>query len=474
MLSLFILAPLFLLFVLNLPLKPVNKACFWLAGVLLSAQILMALGHALCPWSLYPDKLGLFFVFNLVMDNLTLVMLLVIGIVSLVALFVGKSTIILEEQRFNFVSLVLACVIGMNAVVLVRDIFSLYIFIEITSIASFVLIALKKDKLAIEGTFKYLIMSAVATVFMLCAMAFLLLAAGDLSFAAVHSAFYNPANAGLLKCGAGLFLCGLLIKSGVAPFHGWVPDAYSSAPAGVSILLAGITTKVAGVYVLLRLFGSVFILNAQFQNILLFAGAFSIVMAALAALTQDDFKRMLAYSSISQVGYIILALGCGTPLAFAGAIFHFFNHAIFKSLLFVNAASLEKEFGSTNMNTLAGLGNKSPVTGFTSLIGALSTAGIPPFSGFWSKLIIILALFSAGRFVYGGIALLASILTLAYFLAFQRRVFFGKTESTLSSAGTSWALRFWEIALALITAASGAVFVLVHNNWVLPLKAIFW
>ena len=129
MLSLFILVPLFLLFVLNLPFKPVNKACFWLAGALLSAQILMALGHTLCPWSLYPDKLGLFFVFNLVMDNLTLVMLLVIGIVSLVALFVGKSTIILEEQRSNFVSLILACVIGMNAVVLVRDIF-LYIFLS--------------------------------------------------------------------------------------------------------------------------------------------------------------------------------------------------------------------------------------------------------------------------------------------------------------------------------------------------------
>jgi proton-translocating NADH-quinone oxidoreductase chain N len=466
MLSLFILAPLLLLFVLNLPINFISKSAFWLVGGLLCIQVLLALLHSLFPWSAYPDSLGSFFVFNLAIDNLTLVMLLTIGIVSLVALIVARSTIAQERQRFHFVNLLLICVIGMNTIVLVKDIFSLYVFIEITSVASFILIALERNKPAIEGTFKYLILSAIATIFMLTAMAFFLLAAGDLSFTAIHSAFYNSGNNFILKLGASLFLCGLFIKSGVAPFHGWVPDAYSAAPACVSVLLAGITTKVAGVYVLLRLFGSVFILNPAWQNILLFAGAFSIVMAALAALTQDDFKRLLSYSSISQVGYIILALGCGTPLAFAGAVFHFFNHAIFKSLLFVNSAVLEKQFGSTDMNKLAGLGSKSGPTGFTSLIGMLSTAGIPPLSGFWSKLIIIIALFSSGRFVYAGIALLASILTLAYFLTFQRRVFFSKTESILEDVGKiSFGLRFSEISLSIITVVAGMIIVFMHNKW---------
>jgi proton-translocating NADH-quinone oxidoreductase chain N len=475
MLSLFILAPLLLLFILNLPVNFISKSAFWLAGGLLLVQVLLALGHSLFPWSTYSDSLGLFFVFNLAIDNLTLVMLLTIGIVAFVSLIVARSTIAQERQRSHFVNLLLICVIGMNTIVLVKDIFSLYIFIEVTSVASFILISLEKNKSAIEGTFKYLILSAIATIFMLTAMAFFLLAAGDLSFAAIHSAFYNPGNNFILKLAVSLFFCGLFIKSGVAPFHGWVPDAYSAAPACVSVLLAGIVTKVAGVYVLLRLFGSVFILIPALQNILLFAGAFSIVMAALAALTQDDFKRLLSYSSISQVGYIILALGCGTPLAFAGAVFHFFNHAIFKSLLFVNSAALEKQFGSTDINKLTGLGSRSRLTGFTSLIGMLSTAGIPPLSGFWSKLIIIIALFSSGRVVYAGIALLASILTLAYFLTFQRRVFFGKTESILENVGkVSFGLRFSEISLALITVVAGAIIVFMHNNWILPLKGIFW
>ena len=478
MLSLFILTPLLILFILNLPIDFIRKAAFWLAGALLLSQILSVLLHALIPWSIYPDTFKSFFVFNLSIDSLTLVMLLAIGIVAFVALIVALCTIAQERQRFNFVNLLLICVIGMNTTVLARDIFSLYVFIEITSVSSFILIALERNKPAIEGTFKYLILSAIATVFMLCAMAFFLLAAGDLSFAAIHSAFYNPGNNFILKLAVSLFLCGLFIKSGVAPFHGWLPDAYSVAPASVSVLLAGIATKISGVYVLLRLFGSVFVLNPAFQSILLFAGAFSIVLAAFAALTQDDFKRMLSYSSISQIGYIILALGCGTPLAFAGAVFHFFNHAIFKSLLFVNSAALEKQYGSTDMNKLTGIGSRMPVTATTSLVGLLSTAGIPPLSGFWSKLIIIIALFSSGRFVYASIALLASILTLAYFLSFERRVFFGKTNLTLvaleNTVKVSFGLRFSEISLAIITAVAGLILVFMHNNGILQLKGIFW
>ncbi len=475
MLSLFILLPLLLLFVLNLPIEFVRKSSFWLACVLLLAQVLLVLMHSIFAWSVYPDSLRSFFVFNLSVDNLTLVMLLAIGIVALVSLIVALCTISEERQRFYFINLLLICVIGMNTIVLVRDIFSLYVFIEVTSVASFILISLERNKAAIEGTFKYLILSAIATIFMLSAIAFFLLVSGDLSFASIHSAFYNQENNFILKIATSLFLCGLFIKSGVVPFHGWLPDAYSAAPACVSVLLAGIVTKVAGVYALLRLFGSVFVLTPALQSILLFAGAFSIVLAALAALTQDDFKRMLAYSSISQIGYIVLALGCGTPLAFAGAIFHFFNHAIFKSLLFVNSAALEKQFGSTDMNKLTGAGSKMPVTSFTSLIGLLSTAGIPPLSGFWSKLIIIIALFSSGKFVYAGIALLASILTLAYFLSFERRVFFSKSEPALENTGkVPFGLRFSEIALSIITAVAGVVFVFLHTNWILPLRGIFW
>jgi len=222
------------------------------------------------------------------------------------------------------------------------------------------------------------------------------------------------------------------------------------------VLLAGIITKITGVYVLMRLFISVFIVKSSFQDLIMLIGIISIVFAALAAFRQDNIKRLLAYSSISQVGYIVLAIGCATPLAVLGAILHFFNHAVSKSLLFVNAASLEKKFGSSDISIITGLGNQLPVTGVTSLAGLFSVAGIPPFIGFWSKLIIIIALFNAQRFVYGGIALLISVLTLAYFLYMQRNVFLIKAASVAGdSPEPFFGLKFCEILLAAIIVGAG-------------------
>jgi multicomponent Na+:H+ antiporter subunit D len=470
--SSFILAPLVLLGILNLPFRFLGKQVgFWLTGILLCAQVVVAALYPLNAWGTHQDPLAPFFAFELSADSLASIMLVTIGIVALVSLLVAGSTITGERRRLHFTSLLLVALVGMNATVLVTDLFSLYVFVEITAMASFVLIALERGKFAIEGAFKYLILSAIASVFMLSSIAFLLLLTGDLSFPAIYGAFSDASNRSLLSLAMGLFLCGLLIKSGVAPFHGWVPDAYWAAPSSVSVLLAGVVTKVSGVYVLLRLFGTLFIMSVSLQNTLMIAGVFSICFAAVAALTQDDFKRMLAYSSISQIGYIVLALGCGTPLAFCGAVFHFFNHAIFKSLLFVNSASLEKQTGTTDMNKIAEAGVKMPVTSATSLVGMLSTAGIPPLSGFWSKLVIVTALFASGRSVYAAIALLASVITLAYFLSVERRIFFGKPQALAEKTVRSPAgITISEVLLTAITLAGGLGYALILNNWLLPLR----
>jgi proton-translocating NADH-quinone oxidoreductase chain N len=474
MLSAFILIPFLLLVILNIPLKyNQHKAPFWVTGGLLISQCVLTAGQPLLNWAAKSDRFSELFSFHLAFDSLTLIVLFTIGLVALVSLLVASGTITETRKRFNFINLLLITVIGMNTTALVRDIFSLYVFIEITAVATFVLIALEQNKFAIEGTFKYLVLSIIASVFMLTAIAFFLLACGDLSFEALRASFLGGENKLLLNFAAGLFLCGLLIKSGVVPFHGWVPDAYSDTQPSVSVLLAGIITKVSGVYALLRIFSSVFILSAAFQNVLLFTGTLSIVFAALAALTQNDMKRMLAYSSISQVGYIVLGLGCGTPLAFVGAVFHFFNHAVFKSLLFTNAASLEKKLGSTDIAIITGLGYQVPVTRATSVIGMLSTAGIPPLSGFWSKLIIIIALFSSGRYAYAAIALLASVLTLGYFLSLQRRIFIVKSEEAPQEAGRiPIGIIFSEILLAVITLGAGIGFPFILNTWMLPLQKL--
>ena len=474
MISSFILVPFFLLVMLNLPFAFLRgRIAFWLTGAVLLRQVALTIIHPWFFWSTFLESVGKFFAFNLSLDALSLLMLFTIGVVALVSLIVAQSTITTQKRRFNFVNLLLIAVIGMNTAVLTTDIFSLYVFIELTAVAVFVLMALEQNQFAVEGTFKYLALSMLASVFILASIAFFMLVTGDISFAGIHDAFSVEANDMVLRLATALFLCGVLIKCGLIPFHGWVPDAYSEAPAAVSVLLAGIVTKIAGVYALLRLFSSVFVLNDSFRNVIMSIGIVSIVVAAFAALRQGNIKRMLSYSSISQIGYIALAIGCGTPLAFLGAVVHFFNHAIFKSLLFVNAASLEKKFGSTDTRIITGLGGQLPVTSFTSLVGMLSTAGLPPLSGFWSKFIIIFALFSSGRYAYGSIALLASAMTLAYFLFLERSVFFIKSEMiSEEGSGIPFGIKFSEILLAAIVVAVGAGFPFILNVALLHVKEL--
>jgi multicomponent Na+:H+ antiporter subunit D len=259
----------------------------------------------------------------------------------------------------------------------------------------------------------------------------------------------------------------------VVPFHGWLPDAYSSAPSAVSVLLAGIVTKTSGLYTLIRLVDAVFGYGAPIRQLLLVAGLVSIVIGAVAALGQRDLKRMLAYSSISQVGYIVLGLGAGPGLGFAGAIFHLFNHSIFKSLLFVNSAAVERQSGTRDMDELGGIGSRMPVTGTTSVIAMLSTAGIPPFAGFWSKLLIVIAVWKSGHAGFAAAAVLASVVTLAYFLLMQRRVFFGKLAERCAGLreANAWAL-VPALLLAAITVAVGLSVPWLFQTFLLPVESI--
>ncbi len=471
MLSPFLLMPLLAIVLLNLPMRSITQKLSFLFGVMISLwQILVVIMMAMGRGSV--DALAKYFSLGLTCDNLTLVLLLSIGIVTLTTILVGMQTIGSEKQRFSFVNLVLVAMIGMNGTVMLADLFSLYIFIEVTAVASFILIAFHRDTNALEGAFKYIILSATATIMMLLSIAIMLLVVGDTSFAAAGSAVKQSQGNPLVIAAIGLFICGLLIKGGVVPFHGWLPGAYSAAPAAASVLLAGIATKTSGIYALIRLTTSVFANNESVNHILLLAGVISILVGAFAAMGQSDFKRMLAYSSISQVGYIILALGCGTNLAIIGAVFHLFNHSIFKSLLFVNSAAVEKQSGTTDMNKLGGLGTKMPVTNATSLIAFLSTAGVPPLAGFWSKLIIVIALWQNGLHAYASIAVLASVLTLAYLLMMQRKVFFGKLAGGLTNVKEAGlGITVAASILAVITVGVGVAFPWMFNSVLMPISS---
>jgi multicomponent Na+:H+ antiporter subunit D len=358
--------------------------------------------------------------------------------------------------RFNFASLLLVALIGINGIAMVQDLFSLYVFIEVTSVSAFILVAQQHGRAALEGAWKYLVLSAVASVFMLCSVGLFLLSAGGISFEAAAAALAAPTP--LVWAAAAFFLSGLLVKSAMIPFHGWLADAYSEASPGVSVFLAGIVTKASGVFALMRLAPAV-VTAGPVRGILLVAGALTAVGGAFLSLTQSDMKRMLAYSSISQMGYIVMALGGEPALALVAAGVHFFNHTVSKAQLFANAAAIEARCGTRDMERMGGLGSRMPFTGGTAAVAALSIAGLPPLAGFWSKLLIVIALWNGGQQVFAVIAILTSLVTLAYFLSLQRRVFFGATLpewEAVREAGP--ALVVPAAVLALITVALGLAF----------------
>jgi len=327
----------------------------------------------------------------------------------------------------------------------------------VTAVATFILVTIRHGTAAFEGAWKYVIMSAVATVLMLSGVAFFILVAGGASLQAVKTALAAPDP--FAWAAAALFLCGLFVKGGLVPFHGWLADAYMAAPAPASIFMAGIVTKASGVFALIRLSSAVFGDALPARWIFLVVGAVTLVVGAFLSLGQSDMKRMLAYSSVSQIGYIVLALGGSPQLGVIAAALHFFNHAVSKAQLFANAEAIEESLGTLSMDSMGGLGSRMPVTAGTSAVASLSIAGLPPLAGFWSKLLIVIALWQAGQYVFAVIAILTSLVTLAYFLSLQRRVFFGKTapqwEGAREARGVFLAPA---LGLAAITVALGLGF----------------
>jgi len=412
------------------------------------------------------------FGFRLAADHLSGLAMLCAGIVGMVALLVARRTLKDAGEKFFFANLVLVALVGINGIAMVRDFFSLYVFVEVTAIATFILITANRNAASrnaasrsaasrgnevFEGAWKYIILSVIASVLMLTSIGFFLLSAGDVTFDAVKSTLGAPGS--LTWVALALFLCGLFVKGGLVPFHGWLADAYTAAPAPVSVFMAGIVTKASGIFALLRIVSSTMGSALPGREILLVVGALTIVVGAFLALGQSNMKRMLAYSSVSQMGYIVLALGGDLRLGILAAGLHFFNHAISKSQLFANAAAIEEQLGTLNMDEMGGLGARMPVTAGTTAVATLSIAGLPPLAGFWSKLLIVLALWNAKEYGFAVVAILASLVTLAYFLSLQRRVFFGKTHPKWTHVHEATpGLLVPVVALALITIALGVGF----------------
>ena len=401
----------------------------------------------------------------LVLDGLTVFMLVT---VNLIAFFVSIYSISYMERftsKWKFYTLFLLMMAGMNGVVVTGDMFNLFVFLEIASVASYALVAFGTERHELEAAFKYTVMSTVGTLFILLGIVFLYSYTSTLNMADMANVLAQKGMSNIVVMVSILFIVGFGLKAALVPFHAWLPDAHPSAPAPISAMLSGVLIKSLGIYTLCRVFYNVIGINPSLSLVLMVLGTLSMVIGVFLAIGQWDFKRLLAYHSISQIGYVILGIGLGTPLGIIGGLFHLFNHSVFKALLFLDSGAVEYATGTRDLQKMGGLMTKMPITGTTTLVASMSIAGIPPFNGFWSKLIIIIAAVQANRLGYAFWAVLASILTLASFMKVMKYAFFGELRNKWSEVmEVPFFMKIAMVILALICVVGGALFISNIND----------
>jgi len=368
----------------------------------------------------------------MVLDGLTVLMLLVVNIIGVASLVYSIDYIKKFTSPVLYYTLFSLLLAGLNGMVISGDLFNLFVFLEITSIASYSLVAFGTEAEELEAAFKYLVLGSVASLLILLAIGLLLGSVSTLNMADISSSLTNSPSRDLILYCLALFIMGFALKSGLVPFHAWLPDAHPAAPAPMSAMLSGVVIKTMGIYALLRVLFNIIGISVIASSILVWLGIISMSVGVLLAIGQWDFKRLLAYHSISQVGYVIFGIGLGTPLGIIGGLFHLFNHSLFKSLLFLNSGAVEFATGTRRLDQLKGVSSEMPVTSATSLVASLSIAGIPPLCGFWSKLIIIIAAFEAGNIIGALVCIFVAMVTLASFLKVQKYAFIQKSQEIVS------------------------------------------
>jgi len=378
---------------------------------------------------------------TLVYDSLTALVSLALNVVGLAALVFSVRYLDHYTGRWKFYTLFMLVLAGLNGVVVTGDLFNLFVFIEISAVSSYALVAFGADFDELEAGFKYMVLGEIGGTAILLAIAMLYAKASSLNMAVLSELIAANGQTPLFWFIVATFLVGFAVKMAMVPFHAWLPDAHPSAPAPVSALLSGVFIKVLGVYAMSRVMFNVFGLSRAnapaFFNLLVGFGVLSIIAGGLLAYNQKDYKRLLAYSSISQIGYILIGLGIGNYWGIVGALFHLLAHALGKGLLFLTSGSVERETGTRDLDKLSGLERTMPATSWSYLAGSLSIAGVPPFAGFFSKLFIIVGALEARMYWLAVLAALFSTVTLGYLVKVVNKAFFARKDVTPTPARES-------------------------------------
>jgi len=369
-----------------------------------------ALGNWAPPWGI-----------EYVVDQLSAFILVIVsGIGALVMPFALQSVQreVPDDRIYLFYVMYLLCLTGLLGIVITGDAFNLFVFLEISSLSSYVLISLGRDKRALTGAFNYLIMGTIGATFYVIGVGMLYMMTGTLNMADLATRLPDIIHLRVIEASLAFLLVGISLKLALFPLHFWLPNAYAFAPTAVTVFLAATATKVS-VYVMIRILYTVFGGTDLFESFaideaLLALGLLSMLAAALVAIFQNNIKRMLAYSSLSQIGYMILGISLGNVAGLAAGIIHIFNHAAAKAVLFMAVGCVIMRIRAVNIEDLAGLGRQMPITMAAFVVGALSLIGVPTTVGFVTKWYLIEGAFQNGNWLAVIVILLSGILAIVY------------------------------------------------------------
>jgi proton-translocating NADH-quinone oxidoreductase chain N len=360
----------------------------------------------------------------LAVDMVSAFFILPILLVGLASSIYSASYMDHDTGLNSYYTLLSAMILGMVGVVSAGDFFTFFLFWEIMSISSYALVAFRKDRWEpVEAGFKYLVMSSAGSALMLSGIAIIYGIVGTLNFAGIALATRTPTLASdpWIILAISLLIVGFGIKAAIAPMHTWLPDAHPAAPSPISSLLSGVMIK-TGIYGLLRFYILFQTLHVYWGFILSILAFLTMFIGNLTAMFQTDIKRLLAYSSIAQVGYITFALSIGTVQSISAGLLHVFNHAMMKGLLFMAAGAFYHATGSRDISVLEGIGRRMRVTGILLSIGLLAIAGMPGLNGFVSELLIVSAAIQRELYIQATLTILNFVISVAYYLRLLQRI----------------------------------------------------
>jgi NADH-quinone oxidoreductase subunit L len=390
-------------------------------------------------------------------NNLNALMLLIVSLVSLLVNLYSKGYMQGDDRKTVFFSYVALFTFAMLGVVISENLLELYIFWELVGLGSFLLIGFWYFKPeARAAAKKAFIMTRIGDVglFIAILLLFWYVPSHSLDFNSIHNALSEqqiPQH--IINWIAVLIFVGAVGKSGQFPLHTWLPDAMEG-PTPISALIHAATMVAAGVYLVARTF-DIFQASPIALDIVAYVGAFTAIFAATIGVAQNDIKRILAYSTVSQLGYMMMALGIST--AITAGMFHLFTHAFFKALLFLGAGSVIHAVHTQNIHEMGGLARKMKITTWTFAIGTLALSGIPPFSGFWSKDAILAEAYHGGRWGLFIIGLVAAFFTAFYMSRLFFLVFMGKPRTHTEPHESPTVMTLPLIILAVLAVVAGFV-----------------